>query len=206
MVKTATKTIEPHKNAPIKLDKPGAGLPLIERLYLNWYIKPFVAGKEDWAKTREDFISLNERLTGLIEPVPYDKREKQILIDHVRGLEDSSRYWSLAMTLEHLVICHDLMRGVLESLKNGTPPTQSISTADVKPKGLLSGEIALDEYRKACDKIIAVSKTIEPVHDTIGGTAPHPWFGPLTLKQWHWVIYAHTVVHFKQIKQIIKKL
>lgn len=34
----------------------------------------------------------------------------------------------------------------------------------------------------------------------------HPWFGPITARQWYWLIGSHLSIHYRQLKEIAKGL
>lgn len=115
-----------------ELQAPGAGLPKIE-----WLMARLRFG---WARrrtTREQFGALFESERDKILELARSCDEKTgcrpVLIDRFRGMEDSSRYWSVFMTLDHLRIVNLAAAGVIRALGKGQVPDRKASTADVKP-------------------------------------------------------------------------
>lgn len=191
---------------PIPLDKPGAGVPWLERAYLRYYMKPFVAARSDWDKNWENFDYINTRLFEKIHGLTPAQLEQQILVPRLSGLENSSRYWSIAMTLEHLIIVGEKQKTLITALSQGITPPGRGDTATVKPKGGKPGDQQLAEYR-------AFIATLRPTLDPLKAAAlksrtrfPHPWMDKINARQWQWLYPAHTHVHYQQIKEIVKGL
>ncbi len=85
----------------VKLAPPGAGLPKPE-----WFIARLIFGWFRRARSRGDLAAMFEEererillLAGSCDPANGTRRT---LIKRLPGLEDSSRDWSVFMTLEHL--------------------------------------------------------------------------------------------------------
>jgi len=122
------------------------------------------------------------------------------------ALEDSSRYWSVAKNLEHLVIVHDKIKKGILALSSGVVPSNKADTASVKPKGGKDGLQQLAEFNAFNASLRAA---IDSVRDTALASKlkyAHPWFGPFTALQWQWLFGAHTHIHYRQIKEIVKGL
>src|SRR5580658_1070046 len=110
------ETIEP------KLAPPGAGLPKIELLVARaLFAWRQIRGNRDFFTA--DFQREREAVRALVRSCDAESGARRVLIDRVPGLEDSSRYWSVWMTLEHLRLIHTGLNGVIGSLaKEITPP------------------------------------------------------------------------------------
>ena len=181
------------------LAPPGAGLPKIELM-----IARRLFALKQWTGTRESFTatfqSEREKIRGLIDPQTAGQR---VLIRRLPGLEDSSRYWSVWMTLDHLRIVHNSMRDVIGALTNGVMPAGTASTAAVKPNVQVDGSV-VPTYEKSCDELLA---TVAAAKDL---TTPlryaHPWFGPLDAAGWHALAAGHHAIHRKQIEAIRRGL
>jgi hypothetical protein len=126
-----------------------------------------------------------------------------VLIERVRGLEDSSRYWSVWMTLDHLRIIHGDVAGTIEALAKGVVPPGKASTARVKPSPEVTAAV-VGEYEKSCDHLLAVVARI-PDLDT-AARFEHPWFGPLNAAGWHALAGTHLAIHRVQIERILAGL
>src|SRR5580765_4880752 len=121
-----------HDTLEPKLAPPGAGLPaaelVIARLLFAWRRR---------TGTRESFNARFRQERAAIDRMVRDcdaeSAAQRVLIPRPRGLEDSSRYWSVWMTLEHLRIVHGSITRVIGALANGVTPPGAASTAKVKP-------------------------------------------------------------------------
>lgn len=83
-----------------------------------------------------------------------------MLIERVRGLEDSSRYWSVWMTLDHLRIMNSRLGKVITSLAKGVIPPGKASTANVKPNKEVASSVVA-EYETACDQLLAAVADVQ---------------------------------------------
>jgi hypothetical protein len=118
------------------------------------------------------------------------------------GLEDSSRNWSVAMTLEHLIIVGEQMAVVQACLAHDEAPPVEVSTAAVKPQGVL-GDDAPDVYEAFSQQYLAETDTM-PRRST--ATLAHPWFGPLDVHGWGVLASLHQSIHRRQIAAILRGL
>src|SRR6185436_8596395 len=73
-----------------------------------------------------------------------------ILIPRLVGIEDSSRNWSVFMTIEHLVIVDGIVLSILESLCSEKTLDLYFSTADVKPPIVQEAGV-LDRFTRVVD-------------------------------------------------------
>lgn len=167
----------------------------------RYFLFPSYCRKTSWEKASHVFTRQGEKIVALTQGLSDEQLGKPVLIERLRGLEDSSRFWSIAMTLEHLVIVGRLMlRGVV-LLSRGDTPTDVANTATVKPKGALVPEEALAAFNRFQNEY---TRTVEnEVRDrNAKGTYRHPWFGPLTAHRWHCLAGIHQGLHRKQIEAI----
>jgi hypothetical protein len=184
-----------------ELAPPGAGIPFPQRIFLRWILNPFVAGREDPALSDRRFERLHEKIEKTYLEIPEALRGKKVLVPPQRGLEDSSRYWSAAMVLEHLEIVERGVAGIIVELSHKRSPTQTVSTALVKPvSGMTPGE-ALLRFR------VLRADFLPNLHAKIGdlnarGTHRHPWFGPFTARKWNWLLGIHAGIHLRQLRAI----
>lgn len=187
------------------LDKPGAGIPLYQKLFLQLYVKPFVSARSDWDADTGAFNLINGKLLEEVGKLDEAQLSKRVLVPKQRGLEDSSRYWSVAMTLEHLLIVGTGVKSIIISLSQGRVPDGKADTARVKPSGTPTAKEVLAQYR---DFVAATPGEIDNAVNDRKSKArfAHPWFGPFTAHQWHWLLAVHTGLHLKQIRAIIAGL
>lgn len=183
-----------------KLQPPGAGLPWVERLIARHFVFPR-ACRISWAEAGSQFQEEGAKVLDLWDATPADRLGERVLIRRLAGLEDSSRYWSVAMTVEHLVIVGQAVRGAIAALRRGEVPGTAARTADVKPQGVTAAEVRSDFAGLLAEA--AESDRSEPaILPGVGPRYPHPWFGPLDAHQWHCMLAFHQGLHRRQIEAI----
>ncbi len=121
-----------------KLAPPGAGIPFIQRMALQFIVAPFVAGRTPWGLSADRFKKLTQKILEEINGLTDRQLTLRILVPPQKGLEDSSRFWSIAMTLEHIVIVGKEMKKVVTHLSRNEDPPGVADTAKVKPEGEIS--------------------------------------------------------------------
>lgn len=182
-----------------KLAPPGAGLPKPE-LYVARALFAF----RRWTSSRAALTALFQRervaIRQMLLACEGDAGARRVLIRRPPGLEDSSRYWSVWMTLDHLRIVHREMRRVIEALIGGVVPEGVASTAAVKPGVELSAGV-VSEYEESCDALLATVATPATLKTAL--RFAHPWFGPLDAAGWHALSAVHLGIHRVQIERII---
>jgi hypothetical protein len=183
------------------LDRPGAGLPGVElavaRLLFRW---KRMTG--DPAGFRQRFLSERERVGRLVTGCPVKRRGERVLIDRVRGLEDSSRFWSVWMTLDHLRIVHGSVVRIVDSLQAGQVPAGAASTAAVKPSPAVGAEVEA-AYEASCDRVLAAMERAGEGRS--GVRFDHPWFGPLDARGWCALAGTHLRIHRLQMERILEQ-
>jgi hypothetical protein len=188
-----------------KLAAPGAGLPWPQMLALRWYVRPFIAERADWDETTARFHAVTKKMEEQIAGLDAAQLTRKVLIPPQQSLEDSSRHWSAAMTLEHVVIVGRGVAQALRALGTGKTPPGKASTATVKPSGAAPAEAAVRAFRSFCGP--EFSSILPSVQNRDSGAKfAHPWFGPLTARGWYWVLAAHHAVHLQQLREIKKGL
>ena len=160
-----------------------------------------------WFYKRDAATATFLREQGLIEALIAKchsaSAAQRVLIPRLRGLEDSSRHWSVWMTLDHLRITNEAFRNVLDCLaKNITPPGVA-SIAAVKPSPDASAGV-LQEYRQSCSDVLTVIAENPNFDSSVKFS--HPWFGPMNAEGWHLLAGLHTSIHRKQIEAILERL
>ena len=184
------------------LDTPGAGLPALELFIVR---RRFAFLR--WRGNRESFIAKIESersaIQELVKSSPSDQRNKPALIRRPRGLEDSSRNWSVWMTLDHLRITNLAFANFIKELSEGTVPDLTVSTADVKPDPEVTEKVE-KEFQNSCDALLAVLANT-PKLQTEHRFA-HPWFGPLDAFGWLALAALHLGIHRGQLTAILRGL
>lgn len=188
-----------------KLAAPGAGVPLAQKIFMKFVIKPFVAAKTPWEVSEKKFRRINEKILSEIESLNEKQMSTRLLVPPQSGLEDSSRYWSIKMVLEHLVIVSSQMAALIPALTKGTIPDGKADTATVKPHGELSVQKSTVLFKKL------ISTDFENLNSSIENRNSktrflHPWFGLMKAQEWYWLLAMHHGLHLKQIREIKKRL
>jgi len=185
-----------------KLAAPGAGLPAVE-LFIG---KTLFALKRRMG-TREEFIAKfrDERaeMKMLVRNCLETRRGERVLVPRLRGLEDSSRHWSVWMTLDHLRVTNLAFTKFIVMLAAGKVPNIVVSTADVKPDPEVDKSIE-DAFEESCDQLL---KSLGKVTELkTRKKFNHPWFGPLDAYGWLALAALHMGIHRAQIDAITRGL
>jgi hypothetical protein len=185
-----------------KLDKPGAGLPFPELLIARAL---FLSSRLRGNRQTFDAAFRDERaaIATLVEKCPPELLSKRVLIPRLRGLEDSSRYWSVLMTLDHLRIVNRGITDTIASLSKGIVPNRKASTAAVKPNSAVTN-VVIHEYEIGCDHLLDTVSAIPDLNTKSRFT--HPWFGPLNAAGWHALAGRHMQIHRRQLEAILHAL
>src|SRR5690242_14290838 len=181
---------------------PGAGLPKIE-LIIARAIFTWRGRKATREGVNARFQNERDVIRSLARSIDVDAAARRILIPRLRGMEDSSRYWSVWMTLEHLRMVHEMVNRTIGALAKGTLPPGKVNTANVKPKPNVTAAV-MAEFERSCDDLLATVAAVPNLRTKVRHV--HPWFGPLDAGGWHMLAAGHLGVHRTQIEQIIQGL
>lgn len=126
----------------------------------------------------------------------------RFLIKRPYGLEDSSRYWSVWMTLDHLRIVHGEFIRIIGALANGMIPEGEARTAAVKPSPAATAAVAV-AYEESCEALLAVVTAAPNLKSTL--RFAHPWLGPLDAAGWYALAGVYMRIHRVQITRILEE-
>ena len=190
---------------PPRLAPPGAGVPLWQRLGGRYLLLPHFRRRISWDGAPD---MLDEQGRSLIEMAAgrsESELTEPVLVPPQIGLEDSSRFFSYAMVLEHLTIIGDAIGRIVVELSHSRTPPGVVRTADLKPRGGRSAADAQGAYR---DMIEGFRKrTLTEVGDRNSRLRfPHPWFGSLTAFDWLCFAPFHQTIHIEQATRILRRL
>jgi len=181
------------------LDPPGVGLPRGEL-----YVARVLFALRRWAGSRRSFGIRFEKERGrirvLLQKCDAVSGAQRVLISRIPGLEDSSRDWSVWMTLDHLCIVHDFLSHLIGQLVQEITPLGDTRIADVKPRPSVGPEVVAS-FEASCDKLLSVIRSSPNLHTR--ARYAHPWFGPLNAAGWHALAGPHMGIHRAQIERII---
>ena len=184
--------------------KPGAGLPFFEWFVAKYFIFPSVYKKTTKEKAKQTFSLEAEKILRLGQKIEKEKMTKRVLIDRIRGLEDNSRYWSIAMAIEHLTIVGNGISDTIVELTKGGTNKPSVKIQDVKPNPDSDPAVVLENFAKMQEKFTS-QIDISQLDNHPKATYDHPWFGPMNARQWYILAGRHQAIHREQIEAIIAK-
>ena len=186
------------------LAPPGAGLPVVQAFVLRHLVFPAYCLTTSWDKALAAFQAEGRRIIALAEHLTDEQFRRRVLVKAPLGIEDSSRYWSAAMVLEHLIEVGSRVAVGIVELTQGIEVTVKADIADVKPKGGQGLQI-VEDYRQFLDDYTRM--LAEEVGDrTSRSRHRHPWFGDLNAHQWNCLGAVHQSIHRKQLERIIAGL
>jgi hypothetical protein len=181
-----------------KLARPGAGLPIPFRWVARFLI-PHRASQSVWQENVDRFNRYSKSIDELAKSMTTGQLNTRFLVKPIMGLEDSSRYWSPAMLLDHLLIAGPGFHQIISELSQNRVPAIDVRTENLKPA---SHEYELDIVQKFSVFSSEFIPTLKIGANRLGARLKHPWFGPLNAHQWMYVLALHHGVHFQQLKQI----
>lgn len=184
------------------LAPPGAGLPRPELLVgrLLFALRCRTGSRTAFSA---QFVQERAAIHRLFSPLDEAHAARRVLIRRVAGLEDSSRYWSVWMTLDHLRIVNRSIADIIGKLTRGIAPEGVVSTATIKPSPKVTGE-AVAAFEQSCDDFLATVEAVGELKTKLRHA--HPWFGPLNAFQWHAMAAGHMGIHRRQIERIVRCL
>lgn len=186
------------------LAAPGEGLPQPEAWISRNIVFPLVKRLLKPQAAVELVGQVGNDLVARFETLSEEAQTKPVLIARLRGLEDSSRFWSPLMVIEHLQITGTAMQAMATELATGVKPTVVVRTQDVKPTLETTKEIVvaykhwLDQYPSAIAQLFSLPPTA-----LTKLTHPHPWFGELNANQWIQLNSMHHRLHKDQFNAIL---
>lgn len=188
-----------------KLARPGAGIPLFEALLMRFWILPRAQKRMSAEAVSKVFLGELRKIYDLASILGEKQLATRVLVPRVPGLEDSSRYWSVAMALEHVVLVSESIEKISASLARGIVPPIRVDIAKIKPRGQLKATEVLAQFRSYL-QLEQEKGPLEHLHVPSKATLPHPWFGNLHARAWNTLKASHAAVHRKQIQLIVKSL
>ena len=191
-------------NTP-SLGKPGAGLPFYEWAVAKYFIFPHRFKTVDNQQAISHFAEETEKILILARALSDSDLGEKRLVKRLRGMEDNSRFWSVAMAVEHLIIADNAVRGVILALANGKTDLPESTIKDMKPNPLVDPTGLLARFEQTSQKFVNTASTAK-IDAFPQATYAHPWFGPLNARKWLSFAAPHQRVHRQQIEEITKLL
>lgn len=186
----------------MKLQKPGAGLPQIERLFIRSILVPSIRILLTW--NMSTFLLKRELniIKKIVSNVEKEKLTQKVIIDRVFAIEDHTRQFSINMVLEHLVIAGSLVKSIIETLSKEENFIEDVKIENVKPSKNIVDEYTGFEifYNTYLDFIKQLPKKQSKMKKR------HPWFINFNNYDWSVFMFMHTFIHRRQIQANIKEL
>lgn len=183
-----------------RLEPPGAGLPKVELMVARclFHGKRLFTTRENALRTLEEEEA---KILTLLSKCDEAMAEGRVLIARLPGMEDSSRHWSVYMTLDHLRIVNGGIAGTIAALLAGREPRKPASTAAVKPAAHVTAAV-VPEFAKSCANLKSLSSSGQNLKTP--HRFAHPWFGPLDASGWFFMAGFHMRLHRRQIERIME--
>ena len=177
-----------------------AELPWYQQMVLRLMV-PYVAGKDSQKDNASAFIHLNTRILDLVDQIPLSQRSVRVMVPPQIGLENNCRYWSVAMTLEHLLLAGERIRSIIFQLAEGGSFQKGILMSDFEPSLTPDTALVAVKYRKFVSELMPELDELL-IDVDLSATHDHPWFGPFHALQWHWLLASHSAIHWRQLQNI----
>ncbi len=184
------------------LGQPGAGIGWAERQLLGAGIR---AAARFYGKDRltQLFRDEAEHAMAVARSLSEAQGRQRVRIERFIGIEDSSRAWSVYMTLEHLVIVNTAIAAILPQLYSGRVVGTQVKIEEVKPVPE-AGPEQIDDLTALLERYTDIVDKLGNLHT--GTKLTHPWFGALSAAQWHALATIHNSTHRRQIERIKQAL
>ena len=187
-------TLEPPTLAP-----PGAGLPAVQLLFSQLVLAvASTFDSRDSALRR--FNAEARRIRKMVNPLGEALGARRVLVPRLLGLEDSSRFWSPFMVVEHLVIVDTNMLRIMTDLVAGRPHPDEARIEDFKPAPS-AGRSSLTAFERLVERFDSQIPSWPNVRTRCRHV--HPWFGPLDAHRWLCLAGLHHGLHRRQLKHIL---
>lgn len=196
--RSRVNTAKPEAESPV-LAKPGAGLPPLETFFARSLLV-FARATDSRATPLRRFNAEARRIRALVEPLGDAAGSQRVLVPRLFALEDSSRFWSPFMVVEHLVIVDTNMFRILTDLVAGRLHPAPARIEDFKPAPSV-GRTSLDSF----DRIVVQFQSSVPQWPELRTRCRHvhPWFGPLDARGWVCLAGLHHGIHRRQLERIL---
>jgi hypothetical protein len=182
-----------------RLAPPGAGLPWLElqaARFLFWRLRR----RMNRAQLDSYFEKERDLMLGMARSCSPKVGRKRRLIKRLRGIEDSSRFWSVYMTLDHVRIVNTGAARVIQTLGREEVPTGKANTASVKPSPEADAS-AIEGFNHSCELFLKCARALPDLHTK--ERFAHPWFGMMDAAGWHAMGAMHINLHRRQIERIL---
>lgn len=186
----------------MELQKPGAGLPNKERLFIKNILVPTARTLFTWNLALYILKREVKIISKLVDSTPKNLLQHKMIIDRTFAIEDDSRQFSINMVVEHLTITGNAIMLVINTLSKEKEFSRDVTVEGVKP---------FENKEDAIVDLLAFTDTYENFINSLDKkpskqTKAHPWF--IEFNNFDWSIFnaIHTFIHRRHIEAIISKL
>ncbi|MBK1709625.1 DinB family protein [Marichromatium gracile] len=183
-------------------DPTGQRLPAHERLVADLGLRAYAALSPPGSVLRL-FRREAEQACAIAAGLDEVQGRRAVRIRRVAGLEPGGRDWSVYMVLDHLVMVNTAVTALVHALCVSQGHSVEIAPADVTPH-LDAGPDRIDALRASVERHAEVIERLGVLNGR--EPYPHPWFGPLSARQWHALAALHNRIHRVQIQRIARRL
>ena len=202
MEKMTGNTLKANEQIEPILQAPGAGLPVIEGMLLKYIVAPTLSAMTPWRLAVHLFLSEGYKALALAEKATHAKCDKRVLVPRLIAMEDSSRFWSVYMTLRHLILVGETIEDILLKSSKEELSHKTLSIVAVKPELETKADV-LDDFRKFLERFSMNMGAIDSAHHSAIKHI-HPWLGPINMHQWLCLGGIHQRLHRRQIQMILR--
>jgi hypothetical protein len=188
-----------------KLGQPGAGLPFLEWAMAKYILLPRYFRETSKQKAIDLFALESKKIKAKVRKLSPAMLSERRLIPRLQGLEDNSRYWSVAMTLQHLIISADSIAKLVGELAHGGTNLPPFKIANIKPDPNVDAATIVQAFEESCGRFVSEMTAIN-AEAFPKVTYRHPWFGSMNAEQWVKFATPHQHSHREQIEAIIERL
>ncbi len=187
-----------------ELGKAGGGISVVKRTMATYLLFPLLNRLLSWDKAWEIYDKEGQKILDLTVGLTHEQLFRRVLIPPLFGLEDNSRYYSVAMVTEHLLSVGTALMTRIPLLSRGEKLGRNVQITDVKPYKEIDEHILGDFAEFLASYRVQMENDIGDIH--IDNTSAHPWFGEFNPKQWSVLGMVHQIVHRRQIEAILRQL
>jgi hypothetical protein len=178
-----------------------ASLPWAERMAADLVLRAYASFASPAAilsAFRRDALQARTLARGISE----QQGRVRVPIRRFPGIEDANRDWSVYMTLDHLVMVNTAITALIHAICTDNHGAEIhvedvLPHEDAGPDRVQALEAAIERYTEVVERLGTLRSRERH---------PHPWFGPLTARQWHALAAIHNRTHRAQIEKILRRL
>jgi hypothetical protein len=186
----------------MKLAPAGAGLPEVERLGIEKILVPIARTLFTWDLALFMVKREVRIINKLLENISLEQRREQNIISRTFAIEDDTRRYSINMALDHLLVAGNAVMLVIKTLSSEKSFDREVTIEGVKAQH--NEDNALEKFNDFYAKYANFITSIP--HNQSKATKKHPWFVYFNNFDWSVFMFMHTMIHRRQIEEIIKTL